>query len=195
MFFRRSSPTPAPDEGALIRQYQATGDVAVLGEVYGCYLHLVFGVCRKYLRDEEDSKDAVMAIFEKLVVELRHHQVTNFKGWLHTVARNYCLMELRSRKTALGESQRTLPLTEERDLPAFFDDEAGQRESSLQRLEAGLERLPIEQQMCVRLFYLEDKSYREVAEATGFDLGKVKSAIQNGKRNLKLYLEKQNGPS
>jgi RNA polymerase sigma-70 factor (ECF subfamily) len=44
------------------------------------------------------------------------------------------------------------------------------------------------------LFYLEQKCYKDIADLTGYDLNKVKSAIQNGKRNLKICMErKENG--
>ena len=62
-------------------------------------------------------------------------------------------------------------------------------EQSLVKLEKCIETLAAEQQHCVRLFYLQEKCYKEVAEETGFDLNQVKSNIQNGKRNLKICME------
>jgi len=57
------------------------------------------------------------------------------------------------------------------------------------KLKEAMTSLNREQGLCVTLFYLEEKSYKEVVEITGFSSNQVKSYIQNGKRNLKLYLE------
>ena len=54
-----------------------------------------------------------------------------------------------------------------------------------------LEELNPEQKQCLILFYLEKKSYQEISENTGFSLMQVKSYIQNGKRNLKILLDKK----
>ena len=67
---------------------------------------------------------------------------------------------------------------------------ANLNEEKLLKLETAIEELKDEHKKCLTHFYLEKKSYEEVALMTGFDLNQVKSFIQNGKRNLKLILEK-----
>ena len=79
----------------------------------------------------------------------------------------------------------------ENDLVGHLDD-VDLKEVKLQQLEEGITKLNSEQKICVELFYLQNKSYVEVAEITGYELNQVKSYIQNGKRNLKIYLEKKN---
>src|ERR1700748_1081029 len=91
------SPDDAADE-KLLQEYRQRGDLAVLAALYGRYMHLVYGVCLKYLKDEEASKDAVMQIFEELITKASKHDVKQFKPWLHVVTRNFCLMQLRSAK-------------------------------------------------------------------------------------------------
>lgn len=177
------------NERELLTYYKQTGDLNTLGKLYSPYMSLLYGVCYKYLQDEERSQDAVMQIFEELIVKLRGHEVENFKSWLYVYARNYCLMQLRKGKKItnvdiednLYESEQQLNQSDEEDWT----------EGDFKKLETCLGTLNNEQETCVRLFYLEQKCYRDIAEITGFDLNKVKSFIQNGKRNLKICMEKK----
>ncbi|SDL02547.1 RNA polymerase sigma-70 factor, ECF subfamily [Catalinimonas alkaloidigena] len=176
--FRRKPPAT---DAELLARYRRTGEVAVLGELYGRYTDLVFGVSLKYLKHEEDSKDAVMQIFEQLVTSLQKHDVREFAPWLYVTAKNYCLGQLRKRNVHE-------PFMESDE--AVHPEEEDPREAALQLLEKGLDTLPIEQQRCLDLFYRQQRSYQEIADLTGYDLKKVKSYLQNGKRNLKIYVEK-----
>jgi len=175
------------NEQGLLTDYRKTGNIELLGKLYEQYMPLVFGLCLKYLKDEEKSKDAVMQIFEDLVKKLRVHEVSNFKGWLYSVARNYCLMEIRSSSKHniisidddFMETGALMHLNVE-DVP----------EEKFKIMERCIESLPSGQKDVITLFYLQQKCYKEVSEITGFDLNKVKSYIQNGKRNLKICIEK-----
>ena len=175
------------DDAALIAQYKSTGDLKVLGTLYNKYMHLVFGVCLNYLKDEEQTKDAVMQIFEELVKKLQVHEVQNFKSWLHVLTRNHCLMVLRksakNQTVSLEES-----FVENADFVHLDIDNTKERQLSV--MEKCMQTLPEEQRMSVDLFYLQEKCYKEVADITGYDMNKVKSYIQNGKRNLKICIEK-----
>jgi RNA polymerase sigma-70 factor (ECF subfamily) len=175
----------------LVREYQTSGNLELLAALYQRYMNLVYGVCLQYF-DEEGSKDAVMQIFEELIDKLKRHEVQNFKSWLHVLSRNHCLMKLRSMKNkeslqvSIGDDS---PLMENGEL-AHHDHEVT-LEDNLQSMEKCLETLPEEQKRSVNLFYLEEKSYREVSALTGYEMNKVKSYIQNGKRNLKICMEQQ----
>lgn len=170
----------------LIGQYKASGDLVLLGEVYNRYMSLVYGVCLKYLKNREESRDAVMQIFEKLVVSLREHSVEHFKSWLYVTARNYCLMQLRSQKNKNFEE--ISPILMESDT-LLHHEETPEKEATLTRMESCIEKLANEQKACVKLFYLEEKCYKDITVLTGYDMNNVKSYIQNGKRNLKLCME------
>ena len=203
MFFRRSpSPAAAPlSDQELLARYRAHGDVADLGRLYDRYLPEAFAVCRRYLAPpDEDAQDAAMQLFEHLVKVLRTHAPDNFGAWLHTTARNHCLMQLRARKRA-GPSAGPLILSfpdavdvesaaarhlPDADAAAAEAEEAEQR---LQTVEAALAQLPPAQRRCLELFYLEKKSYREITAETGLDLNLVRSHLQNGKRMLRRQLE------
>ena len=191
MFFKKIFQQAQKDDASLIRQYKASGDLVVLGELYDRYMHLVFGVCMKYLKEEEVAKDATMDIFEKLVVSLKEHEVQNFKSWLHVVAKNHCLMQLRAAKSFSenGTPEHLSNMESEVFLHLNGEDDT---EEQLVLMEKGLAALTVEQKECIELFYLQQKCYKEIVEITGYELKKVKSYIQNGKRNLKIFVQEYN---
>lgn len=179
------------DERALLIRYKKTGNLESLGALYTPYMSLLYGVCYKYLQDRDRSEDAVMQIFEELIDKLRHHEVDNFKSWLYVYARNYCLMQLRRDK-----KQNTVSMEDhisDAEAKLADSDPLSWEEQDFEKLEVCLAGLADEQQQCVRLFYLERKCYKDIVEETGYPLSKVKSYIQNGKRNLKLCMEKRDG--
>jgi RNA polymerase sigma-70 factor (ECF subfamily) len=169
-----------------IAEYKKSGDLGILGQLFKPYMPLVYGVCLKYFKNEEDAKDAVIQIFEQLITKVEVHEIKNFKSWLYVLSKNYCLMELRKGKkmTIVNIEDHFMEL----DSISHHDDS---NEWHLTAMEECLETLTSEQKVSVSLFYLQQKCYQEVAEATGFELKKVKSYIQNGKRNLKICIEKK----
>jgi RNA polymerase sigma factor (sigma-70 family) len=185
-FLKKISRNPLTDK-ELIAQYKESGDMAVLGELYQRYMELVYGVCLKYLKDAETAKDSVIQIFEELVSKLKRHEVENFKGWLHQVAKNHCLMLLRTPKNLKTvEFKAELVQNEENvHLNGVLE-----KEENFKKLEYCLGTLTDEQQQVIRMFYLEGKCYNEIAEITGQDWNQVRSFIQNGRRNLKICIEK-----
>jgi len=148
---------------------------------------LVYGVCLNYFKEEEASKDAVMQIFEELIVKLKVHEVQNFKSWLHVLTRNHCLMALR--KSAKNNTVSLEDAFVENGDFVHLDIE-DTKEKRLTVMEKCMDTLPDEQKISVDLFYLQEKCYKEVADITGYEMLKVKSYIQNGKRNLKICMEK-----
>ncbi|HWV30759.1 MAG TPA: sigma-70 family RNA polymerase sigma factor [Dyadobacter sp.] len=185
--FRLKGNEPVP-EAERLADYRRYGDVAVLGALYEPYMDMVFGVCFQYLRNEADSKDAVMQIFEKLIIDLRQHEVSNFKSWLHSVARNHCLMKLRSVRVVSG-FEHMEAAEHELHWVTQTEDTALHLDGQLDALDECIQKLSREQRITIELFYMQDKCYRDIAGETGFDMGKVKSYIQNGKRNLKICIE------
>jgi RNA polymerase sigma factor (sigma-70 family) len=159
----------------------------MLSTLYQRYMDLVFGVCLKYLKDAEKSKDAVMDIYEELNTKLRVHEVDNFKGWVHVLARNYCLMKLRSPKNL--KTTEFNPSFMQSQENVHLDSEYLEKEENFNKLEDCLGKLTTEQKQSVELFYLHKKCYNEIAQITGLEWNKVRSFIQNGRRNLKLCME------
>ena len=187
-FLKNISPQDPSDKELLVA-FKETGDINHLSTLYQRYMDLVFGVCLKYFKDAERCKDAVMDIFDELNTKLRVHEVENFKGWLHVLTRNHCLMQLRSpRNMKTTEFNASFMYSEQN---THLNGEALEKEENFKKLEQCMNTLPEEQKQCVMLFYLENKCYNEIAAITGYDWNKVRSYIQNGKRNLKICIEEK----
>ena len=150
-------------------------------------MELLYGVCFKYLKDSETAKDAVMQIFEELVQKLNKHEVDNFKSWLYTLAKNYCLMQLRTPKNMKTVEFKAdiMQSEEEVHLNGIMS-----KEENFYKLERCMQTLSAEQKITVELFYLQNKCYKEIADSTGIEWNKVRSYIQNGRRNLKICMDK-----
>ena len=180
-------------DAELLHNFYLEHDNYWLGLLLERYTLLLLGVCMKYLKDEEDAKDSVQQIFLKAITELHKYRVEYFKSWVYMVAKNHCLMKLRDRKGKL-----TADLTENYAgiAPEEQQDEKLQQLEKEKRLElmgSALQELGNEQKRCVTLFYLEKQSYQEISQNTGYSILKVKSYIQNGKRNLRIILDKKLG--
>lgn len=177
------------DEQNLLANYKEKGDLELLGDLYKPYMPLIYGLCLKYYKNPVQSEDAVMQIFESLITKLRAHEVTNFKSWLYTLARNHCLMDLRQ-----AAKQQIVDIDDymaESDEALFAGESGGVPESQLALMEDCLKELNEAQRVCVKLFYLEQKCYKDIAGLTGYEQNQVKSYIQNGKRNLKICMIKK----
>ncbi len=177
---------PESTDQELVQLYKKDGNIRVLAELYQRYMDLLYAVCLKYLKEPEAAKDAVMEIFEELVTKLLKHEVGHFKGWVYMLTKNFCLMQLRSNKQ--------MPLVQ---FPEFMQmnenlhlDEVFEKEEHLNQLVKCMDSLSPDQKQTVQLFYLQEKSYKEIAGITNSDWDKVRSLIQNARRNLKNCMEK-----
>jgi RNA polymerase sigma-70 factor (ECF subfamily) len=168
----------------LLQYYYNTHNNEYLGALLQRYTLLLFGTCMKYLKNENLAKDAVQQVFEKVIQELPKYKVEYFKSWIYIITKNHCLMQLRQKH------HQTLTAQIEIEHEDFSVDELLQKENLLQLLEASISDLPYEQALCVDAFYMQKKSYKQIENETGFSSMQVKSAIQNGKRNLKRMLLK-----
>lgn len=174
----------------LIVHYQATEDKFAVGELFKRHSLMCFTVCNKYFRNTEKANDAAMAVFEKLFVDLQSHQIKNFKSWLHTVCRNYCLMQLRKPELTVSINDVSEKSGDEfMQLDTFLHQDT--KEEKLQELEKAIVWLNDKQRQCIELFYLKKKTYKEISEQTGYTVSDVRSQIQNGKRNLKITLQQK----
>jgi RNA polymerase sigma-70 factor (ECF subfamily) len=187
-FFTRSVKPEDLADDELVNSYRTNGDMAMLGKLYERYMSLVYGVCLKYLKDEELAKDAVMGIFEELVTKVKQHNIKQFRAWLYVLSRNHCLMQLRA-----GKKMDIIALDEFMEFAPILHPDTDNREGAMQALERCMEKLILAQKQSVSLFYLDGKCYKDIVELTGFTLNEVKSYIQNGKRNLKICLERNGG--
>ena len=194
MWLIRSKDKNALSDEELIQHYRKHSDKQAVGVLFNRYSHLVFGVCMKYLKDSDDSKAAVLQIFEKLYADLLKHDVQKFSYWIHRVAQNFCLMQLRSRQAAKNRADNYSldEIASSTEFEPENTDHAHEKETELLMLEEAIKTLNEEQRICIELFFLKEKCYNEITDLTGFDFKQVKSFIQNGKRNLRIYMEKNN---
>jgi RNA polymerase sigma-70 factor (ECF subfamily) len=171
----------------LIQMYRQTAQQEVLAALYMRYYSLVYGTCVKYLEDQETAKDCVMNIYQEMIEKVKQHQIDNFKSWLYVVAKNHCLMLLRKQK-----QHKTVEFDGSFMQSEDFShlDAVIEKEQALDQLQICLEQLNEEQKLSVKLFYLENKCYNEIVAETGIEWNKIRSLIQNGRRNLKICMDK-----
>jgi RNA polymerase sigma factor (sigma-70 family) len=171
----------------LITRYKDSGNLDYLAALYNRYLHLIFNVALNYVKVKEDAEDISIEIFQLLQEKLPAQEIANFGGWLHTVTKNHCLMHLRSMSRV---RQKEIDFAEFMEI-GHDEHHANEvdLEKDLKKLEDCINKLVKEQRKCVELFYKQEKCYKEVANLTGYELKKVKSYLQNGKRNLTICME------
>lgn len=175
-------------DATLLDHYYNDKNPEWIGILLQRYTLLLLGVCMKYMKNEDEAKDCVQQVFLKVLTELSKHRVDFFKSWLYTVAKNHCLMKLRN-----SQGRMIKELTENTEMVSTTNEKIDlmDNEKTYTQLEEALEELNEEQRHCVILFYLQKKSYQQISDATGYSLMQVKSYIQNGKRNLKLFMDKK----
>lgn len=179
--------TAERSDAELLDQFKLENDQEALAHLYLRYSDLIYGVCLKYLEDPEDAKDAVMNIYQELREKLPRHEVQQFRSWLYVLAKNHCLMILRAAKKNITVSLDT-QVVQSGDLSHL--DSIVEKEETFKKLEKCIESLPDEQEKTIRLFYYDNKCYNEIAATTGLEWNKVRSLIQNGRRNLKNCMDK-----
>jgi RNA polymerase sigma-70 factor (ECF subfamily) len=180
---------PDFSDGELINLYREKPDLEIVGELYKRYMYLVYGVCMKYLKNREDSQDAVMQIFETLVNDLPRYEIRYFKSWLYGVSRNHCLMKLRKDNIERNRWDKISSEMFMESTAVIHPIEEKSDDDMQERLKICMEQLKKEQRQCVELFYYQQHCYKEIAVELSLDENQVKSHIQNGKRNLKICIE------
>ncbi|MCF8278282.1 MAG: sigma-70 family RNA polymerase sigma factor [Flavobacteriales bacterium] len=193
MFSLNSNNRQNLTDSDLMERYRYSYDNSYIGDLFQRYSHMLYGVCMKYLQDEEKAKDMVMEVFEKVLKDLKRHEVENFRTWIYSVTKNQCLMALRKDKRVDAHQNEFAFLSKEImefDIPQHLNGES--QEDTDKKLSAAIESLKKEQRECIELFYFEKKSYEEIEAQTGYSYKEVKSFLQNGKRNLKIQLSRTN---
>ena len=172
-------------DNELLKQFKETAGQEVLGQLYSRYIPLVYGLCLKYLQQIEDAEDAVISLYEELSMKMQRYEIDNFKTWLYSTAKNHCLQILRKGKNRNCE-EIDLQVMESDEFEHLLDVEDDKEKEDA--LNYCIEKLPEEQRQCIVMFFFENFSYADIVKKNGFELSKVKSYIQNGKRNLKICI-------
>lgn len=187
MKFIKSPHKNTRSDEALIADFRETRDDTCIEILFNRYCHLVFAVAMNYLHNEEESKDTTIEIFEKLPADITRYDIKNFSNWIYIVTKNLCYLKLKKQKRFTAIAPEDLPPAQ---LQEISEGEETWEQQFIQHLDESLASLVPEQQICVKLFYLEEKSYEDIEKQTGYSYNQVKSYIQNGKRNLKNYLSR-----
>ena len=187
MTFLKNISTEQLTDLELITSFKKNGDIKFISTLYQRYMELVYGVCLKYFKDTERSKDAVMDIFEELHKKLDRYEIENFKSWLHVLTKNHCLMQLRSPRNIKSTEFNSEFMQSEQEL--HLEEEHFEKEANYTKMEHCINKLPEEQKQTIELFYLQSKCYNEIVLITGIEWNKIRSHIQNGRRNLKKCME------
>ena len=183
----RSETAIKDEDYVLLSRFAETGDLAFLGTLFSRHSEMVYYVCLRYFKDEEKSKDAVMHIFEELIVKVNKQEIHDFGKWLYVVSKNHCLMDIRA-----GKKKQEVSFDEFVEFPLDLHPEESyvEKEERLRTMEQCLEKLPEKQKLSINMFFLNEKCYKEIVDLTGYSMKEVKSYIQNGKRNLKNCMER-----
>jgi len=177
------------DEDLLVA-FRSSGDNRLLGLLLQRYTMLLLGVGMKYMKDKDEARDAVQQVFLKAITHMPQGEILNFKGWLYVLMRNHCLQLLRDRNYTTGdEALASVPVAE------VDKEKIAWQEHNLEHMNEALDELNDEQRTCIKMFYLQKRSYNDIIALTGFTFTQVKSYIQNGKRNLRILLQKKTGGS
>lgn len=190
LLFRTNIAKLADEE--LLERYNQSGKTAYFGELYNRYIPLLYGLCLKYLRDEAQAQDAVMQLFEELLPKVGNYEIKTFRTWLYRVAKNHCLQLLRKENKEILLDYTINVVESDEFLHLLCEEES--TEEQLNALHRCLEKLPEAQRISILHFFIEEQSYADIVEQTGYSLNNVKSYIQNGKRNLKICITNQTQP-
>ena len=186
--YRWQNKNPEWSDERLITAYISTENASYVGELFCRYSDMIFGLCLKHLKNVQESEDASYELFELMISKLKTQQIMIFKPWLYRTATNFCIDKLRKSKTniIISLDDRFETVRDSLDISADFSE----REALLARIDHCLKQLNDDQKVCIDLFYFQEKSYQDIAQQLNISWSTTRSYIQNGKRNLKICMEK-----
>jgi RNA polymerase sigma-70 factor (ECF subfamily) len=172
----------------LLNEYKASGNSEYFGELYNRHIPLLYGVCLKYLGDADKAQDAVMETFEHIFPRILQYDIKVFRTWIYSVAKNHCLQILRKETNEIFVDFNSEIMESDEILNLFNEEEADEERKAV--LRQCIKKLPVEQRNAILRFFMEEMSYQDIVDNEGYTLNQVKSYVQNGKRNLKICIEK-----
>ncbi|MFV0312037.1 MAG: RNA polymerase sigma factor [Dysgonomonas sp.] len=186
-FFSLHKKKESDSDETLLSKFKETRKAEYFQQLYERYIPLIYGLCLKYLQNPGQSQDAVIDIYENLSQKIQDYEIKVFKNWLYSVVKNHCFHILKENKREIIVNFDSQLMESDSSFTLFDDSRDEEKESALNEC---MEKLPEPQRIAVEKFFYEDKSYADIVDETGFHLKSVKSYIQNGKRNLKICIEK-----
>ena len=191
--FTSSENSTLKDE-ELISKYRFSHDNSYLGELFLRYIPYIYGVSLGALKNQREAEELTMTVYNKISSDLKRIEVKNFSTWLHQLVKSLCSIEVKKKSAGDGESKDILIEELTNNDQEIFINAGDSKDDKSTKIDTNNLRLAINtlnenQKICIDLFYIQNKSYQEVADITGFSINQVKTNIQNGKRLLKTYLE------
>lgn len=174
----------------LLQLFKTSGRNDYFGELFNRYIPLIYGVCLKYMSDDFMAKDAVLQLFDQLLPKIASYNIAVFRTWLYDVVRNHCLQLIRKQNQSVFSLEFVMESIESDEVLLLLTEKENTC-GQLEVLNQCMEQLPGMERLTIRLFFMEELSYADISQETGISLNQVKSYIQNGKRHLRLCLEKR----
>lgn len=167
-------------------------DLSAFNRLVEIYQGVVYNLAYRVMGDAEDAADATQEAFLSAFQAIGGFRGGSFRGWLLRITTNACYDQLRARgrrptsslEAVLVETDAGVPPTDWRASP----EEHAARRELLQRIQEGINALPMEQRMVVVLSDIQGLSYEEIAEVTRTSLGTVKSRLSRGRARLRDFL-------
>ncbi len=156
-------------------------------ELYKNEKETIIFYCLKYVENKETAEDICNDVFINVFRFEKIQDIDNIRYYMYVCARQQCEVYLKK--------QKNVKLIEQIEDESLSDEENFLEKIKIEQLYAEMKKLPEEQKYCIELFFFERKSYKEIAEITGYSEKNIKSFLQNGKHNLgnllKLFLEEE----
>ena len=179
------------DDSAVVRACLA-GDGSAFAELVLRYQTRLLNFVYRAIGDRERAEDLVQEAFIRVHRHLhRFDQSRKFSTWVYTIASNLAKNELRNRsRNPLVLFQAYKKDWEADHRPLQFEDVHARPDDEYRRrhlrelVEASVARLPGHHREVFVLRELEGKSYEEIAEITGCNLGTVKSRLNRARNGF-----------
>ena len=161
-------------------------DISSWGTIYEACKQSIYLICLRITGSQQDAEDLTSEVFirgfEKLKLYDEHKPIL---PWLQTIAYHQSIdfVRERSRKQVEDGALEELPIPEN---PHTRIEQIEMRQQIL----SVARQLKREQRRCFCLFYFQRKSYREIAQLTGYSVNEVRSHLQNGRRKFKQLYSK-----
>lgn len=177
---------PVSDNALMLKVKE--GDTDKMGLLYERYYRELFRFIFKMTMQKELSEDMVQNIFLRMLKYRKGFTGTGeFRTWMYHVARNVLYDDFKSRKRTPTQNSLQLENLKEKLVTYETNDEAGEKQVELKRLEMAIERLSIENRELLVLCRFQDMKYSEIATLLDISEGAVKVRIHRAMNQLKAY--------
>ncbi len=173
-------------------QASLEGDSRAFGELVSRYDSRLLNFVYRTIGDRERAQDLVQETFVRVYRHLeRFDQTKKFSTWIYTIASNLAKNELRNRSRnplVLFQTIKKNWDADHRPLEwedtQYKPDDLFRKRHLREKVEQAVEQLPEHHRMVFVLRELEGKTYEEIADITGCNLGTVKSRLNRARNNF-----------